>query len=88
MHPEEEKNLLLFCILYCFFAIKVYNISIKRTEDKTMTNKIRMAKRFYSQKAVKEFIEGTLKKNGIRRWDIFTEEDALGDTRYRIEYYI
>ena len=53
-----------------------------------MTNKIRMAKRFYSQKAVKEFIEGTLKKNGIRRWDIFTEEDALGDTRYRIEYYI
>lgn len=49
MHPEEiEKNLLLFHIFYCFFAIKVYNISIKRTEDKTMTNEEQMMKAVFA----------------------------------------
>ena len=53
-----------------------------------MTNKIKLAKRFYSNKEMKDFIENHLKKNGISRWKISTEEDTLGDKRFRIEYYI
>jgi len=52
-----------------------------------MKNTVKVAKRFYTQKEVYDFLNTLIMKD-IKKWKIFTEEDCLGDTRYRVEYYI